>query len=85
MDDIKKNSIKGYITSFLGILIILTDAFYFLGLNTLVNVPDCAPLKEVFNASVLFLIGLALFVIPETTLEQKINSFTDYLYKKFFT
>jgi hypothetical protein len=71
-----KNVITGWITSILGLLIMVVDSLYFFGIIDLPNI-NHKPIEVGFA----FLVGLILFLVPagklETILESKAKDLTD--------
>lgn len=62
--------IKGYITSIIGLIIIVCDILYFFGIYTFPN-PAFTP--KAFELGFAFLVGLALLLMPRTFLEKKVE------------
>lgn len=62
-----KNIIKGYITSIIGLIIMVADALYFFGAVDFPS-PDYTP--KALEVGIAFLVGLTLFLLPSTLLEE---------------
>lgn len=65
-----KNVIKGWVTSIFGLVIMIVDGLFFFGI---IDLPEAMPEGKPLEALIAFLIGLALFVMPSTWIEEKIN------------
>jgi len=68
------NVIKGYISSLLGLGIMIGTFLYFFGFVQLPH-PDAMP-KDI-QIGVSFGIGLALFLVPSTYIEKKIEQYIE--------
>jgi hypothetical protein len=65
-----KNIWKGYITSIVGLIIMVADALYFFGAVDFPS-PDFTP--QAIELGIAFLAGLILFVMPATKLEEYLS------------
>lgn len=71
-----KNIITGWITTILGLAIMVADGLYFFGIVNLPNI-DRKPIE----VAVAFVVGLILFLVPagklESILENKAKNLSD--------
>jgi uncharacterized membrane protein YhaH (DUF805 family) len=65
-----KNVIKGWVTSFFGLAVMVLDALFYFGV---IKLPEAMPSQKPIEVLIAFLVGLALFVMPSTWIEEKIN------------
>lgn len=65
-----KNSIKGWVTSIIGLIIMLADVVYFFGFY---DFPSPAFTPKSLELGFAFVVGLGLFLMPRTFLEKKVE------------
>lgn len=65
-----KNILKGWITSLLGLAIMIIAVLYFFGV---IHLPESGFMPKAAEVGIAFLAGLILFIIPETSLEGYLN------------
>jgi hypothetical protein len=65
-----KNIITGYVTTALGFVIMVLDILFYFGI---VKFPEAMPANKPLEVLLAFILGLALFIMPKTWLEEKIN------------
>jgi hypothetical protein len=73
-----KNIIKGYITSLLGLAGIILTVLYFFGFLDL----PTGYVPKFVELGLALLISISLFVLPQSAIEEKINSLLDKFVKK---
>jgi len=69
-----QNIIKGWITSLLGLCIMIATCVYFFGLVDFPH-PDNVP-KDT-QIAIAFAVGLALFLVPSTFIEERLKKYID--------
>lgn len=67
-----KNVIKGWVTTIAGLIIMIVDGLYFFGFIKLPN-PDA--LNDPSEVAIAFGVGLTLFLVPETWIEEQLKRF----------
>jgi hypothetical protein len=73
-----KNTFKGYVTSTIGLIIMIADIIYFFGFVDFPS-PDFTP--KTIELGVAFIIGLGLFLMPRTFLEKKVEDVVNKVIK----
>lgn len=67
-----KNVIKGWITSILGLAIMIADGLYFFGV---IHLPEPHFVPKPLEIGIAFLAGLTLFMLPSTWIEEKLKGY----------
>jgi hypothetical protein len=68
------NIIKGWITTILGLAIMVVDVLFYFGV---IELPEAEAVGKPMEILIAFGIGLSLFLIPATKLEEKLNKYID--------
>lgn len=68
------NALKGWVTSVFGLIIMIVDALYFFGF---IHLPNPQSLQKPSEVGVAFGIGLVLFLMPPTWIEEQIKKYID--------
>lgn len=64
------NLVKGWVTSVFGLLVMIIDVLYFFGI---IQLPSPENKMEPYHVFVAFVIGLALFSLPSTWIEDTLK------------
>lgn len=73
------NLIKGWVTSIIGFIIMVADVLFFFGV---INLPEPNFIPKPIEVGVAFLVGLALFVMPKTKIEEFLSRFINKIIDK---